>query len=580
MKVFTLIEADRYIKVDDKGIFFSKENWPFTDIEHLWAIQWKNGSGWVEYDSAIPNTPITEEEIQKYVDHYNVENERQIAEQKAKEEEENKRVVSWEEAMKELELQMDNMQKNHDDEMKEIELKHDTEKERLYTNAELHEKEHKRQMTFLMKDHELQVERIQQQVMKDHDEIFMNQDEMEDIAKDSQGMFDGLPKTDGPNGKLSPMVTLFDGEVDESLFDDAIDDNYFDQAVGVDESQEFVDEQIRKENTDVKYNSRDGDSAFQNFDLSKLDDEFDLEMMFEEEEVPVVDEIEKLIIQDDKPIMRCLLGGSDGTGFGYHELDTALGNRLYHWEQAQSIYGEEYLLSFEKKFYPESEFFNFPNSIFEDDGSWDKTIENLQDQWEETWLQGMAGNVTQSKTLTNLTGPYDNLISTITLKDPKNDKKFKTLFGKYHSIHLRRGSGTWFTDDDVNSIPADLKDDYLELYNKLNEGHEVVDSDTYQYIQDSNYFNEMDSKKKYYIAADIPAKYYTHWKDKYKIVDKNDLIDKFKKICPLNDQYVLESLMDFIALAYSKGILAHKGSTFNLTAARWQSTPIVNIGRS
>ena len=572
MKVFTLVEADRYIKVDDKGIFFTKENWPFTDIEHLWAIQWKNGNGWVEYDSPIPNTPITEEEIQKYVDHYNVENERQIAEQKAKEEEEKKRVVSWEEAMKELELQMDNMQKNHDDEMKEIELKHDTEKERLYTNAELHEKEHKRQMTFLMKDHELQVERIQQQVMKDHDEIFMNQDEMEDIAKDSQGMFDGLPKTDGPNGKLSPMVTLFDGEVDESLFDDAIDDNYFDKAIGVDESQEFVDEQIRKENTDVKYNSRDGDSAFQNFDLSKLDDEFDLEMMFEEEEVPVVDEIEKLIIQDDKPVIRCTLGGDVSKWDGYHPNDTSLGNRLYHWEQAQILYGEEYVLSFEKQYYPESEFFNFPNSIFEDEGTWVKTIENLQEQWEETWLQSMAG---QPKL-------QDNLVNTITLKDPKSDKKFKTLFGKYHGVHLRRGAGIWFTDDDINSIPADVKDDYLELYNKLNENIDVVEDDTYQYIQDSNYFDQMDSKKKYYIASDIPAKYYAHWKDKYKIVDKNDLIDKFKKICPLNDtnEHVFESIMDFIALAYSKDILAHKGSTFNLSAARWQGTPIVNIGRS
>ena len=577
MKVFTLIEADRYIKVDDKGIFFTKENWPFTDIEHLWAIQWKNGNGWVEYDSPIPNTPITEEEIQKYVDHYNVENERQIAEQKAKEEEEKKRVVSWEEAMKELELQMDNMQKNHDDEMKEIELKHDTEKERLYTNAELHEKEHKRQMTFLMKDHELQVERIQQQVMKDHDEIFMNQDEMEDIAKDSQGMFDGLPKTDGPNGKLSPMVTLFDGEVDESLFDDAIDDNYFDKAIGVDESQEFVDEQIRKENTDVKYNSRDGDSAFQNFDLSKLDDEFDLEMMFEEEEVPVVDEIEKLIIEDDKPVMRCVLGGADGLGFGAHELDTALGNRLYHWEQAQSLYGENYRLSFEQKYYPESEFFNFPNTVFEDDGTWDETVSNLQDQWEETWLQTMAG---QKQTLTALTGPYDNHISTITLKDPNWDKKFKTLFGKYHAIHLRRGSGTWLNDDDISSIPDGIREDYLEYYKKSNDGHTVVDSDTYQYIQDSQYFNEMDGKKKYYIAADIPSKYYSHWKDKYKIVDKNDLMDKFKKICSVKKKYVAESLIDFIALAYSKGILAHKGSTFNLTAARWKATPIVNIGRS
>ena len=58
--------------------------------------------------------------------------------------------------------------------------------------------------------------------------------------------------------------------------------------------------------------------------------------------------------------------------------------------------------------------------------------------------------------------------------------------------------------------------------------------------------------------------------------------DEFKKICPLNDmnQDVFESIMDWFALAYSKGILGHGGSTFNLTAARWQITPIVNIGRS
>ena len=573
MKVFTLIEADRYIKVDDKGIFFAKENWPFNDIEHLWAIQWKDGNGWVEYDSAIPHTPITEQEIQKYVDHFNVENQRQIEEQKAREEEEKKRVVSWEDAMKELELQMDTMQRNHEDEMKEIELKHDTEKQRLYTNAELHEKEHKRQMTFLMKDHELQVERIQQQVMKDHDEIFMNEDTMESVAKESPDMFDNT----GNVG--SPMVTLFDGEVDESLFDDAIDDQYFDKADTIDESttEDFVDDQIRKETNDVKYNSRDGDSFFQNFDLSKLDDEFDLEMMFEEEEVPVVDEIEKLIIEDDKPVMRCVLGGADGLGFGAHELDTALGNRLYHWEQAQSLYGENYRLSFEQKYYPESEFFNFPNTVFEDDGTWDETVSNLQDQWEETWLQSMAG---QTSTLTALTGPYDNHISTITLKDPNWDKKFKTLFGKYHAIHLRRGSGTWLNDDDISSIPDGIREDYLEYYKKVNDGHTVVDSDTYQYIQDSQYFNEMDGKKKYYIASDIPSKYYSHWKDKYKIVDKNDLMDKFKKICSVKKKYVAESLIDFIALAYSKGILAHKGSTFNLTAARWKEAPIVNIGRN
>ena len=58
MKKFTLIEADKYINIDGLGIFFTEENWPFADIEHLWAIQWKDdgtedGVGEVEYDSVL-----------------------------------------------------------------------------------------------------------------------------------------------------------------------------------------------------------------------------------------------------------------------------------------------------------------------------------------------------------------------------------------------------------------------------------------------------------------------------------------------------------------------------------------------
>ena len=83
MKQFTLIEQDRYIKIDGTGIFFTPEDWPFVDIEHLWAIQWKDngtddGEGWVEYDSAIPNTPIAKCQIEKYVNHHTTELNKQI----------------------------------------------------------------------------------------------------------------------------------------------------------------------------------------------------------------------------------------------------------------------------------------------------------------------------------------------------------------------------------------------------------------------------------------------------------------------------------------------------------------------
>ena len=213
MKQFTLIEQDRYIKIDGTGIFFTPEDWPFTDIEHLWAIQWKDdgtpdGEGWVEYDSAIPNTPIAKCQIEKYVNHHTTELNKQIDEQKRKEEEEKKKSVSWEEAMAELELQMDSMQKNHDEYVKDLEKDHDMQMQRMWSTTEMHEKEHKQQMEFLMKDHELQIERIQHQTKQDHDTFFENQDAAEEVANDSKQMFESVP-TDS-------QVTLFDGEVDES----------------------------------------------------------------------------------------------------------------------------------------------------------------------------------------------------------------------------------------------------------------------------------------------------------------------------------------------------------------------------
>ena len=120
MKKFTLIEQDRYIGIDGVGIFFEEDNWPFVDIENLWAIQWRDnetedGNGWVEYDSPIPNTKCTRADIIKYIDHFDVEYERQTLVKREQEEESSRQNISWQTAMKELEEQMENMQKNHEE---------------------------------------------------------------------------------------------------------------------------------------------------------------------------------------------------------------------------------------------------------------------------------------------------------------------------------------------------------------------------------------------------------------------------------------------------------------------------------
>ncbi len=101
MKKFTLIEADKYISIDGVGIFFTEENWPFADIEHLWAIQWKddgseNGVGHIEYDSAErQNDPVTKECIQRYVDLWQDAIEKQEQEDKERSEQEKKEQYSF-----------------------------------------------------------------------------------------------------------------------------------------------------------------------------------------------------------------------------------------------------------------------------------------------------------------------------------------------------------------------------------------------------------------------------------------------------------------------------------------------------
>ena len=291
MKQFTLIEQDRYIKIDGTGIFFTPEDWPFADIEHLWAIQWKDdgtpdGEGWVEYDSPIPNTPIAKCQIEKYVDHHTTELNKQIEEQKRKEEEEKKKSVSWEEAMAELELQMDSMQKNHDEYVKDMKDDHDMQMQRLYQTTEMHEKEHQQQMEFLMKDHELQIERIQIQTADEQRQIFDNQDVVEDVAKESKDLFEN---------EVTPDVTLFDGEVDESLFDDVIDDKYFENVVEVSPDEESKPLSPKE----LLTNETRPDTFFKNFDLSTLDDEFDLDVLFDDES-DVESEIDGIIANDDK----------------------------------------------------------------------------------------------------------------------------------------------------------------------------------------------------------------------------------------------------------------------------------------
>lgn len=258
MKKFTLIEQDRYIGIDGIGIFFNEDNWPFLDIENLWAIQWKDdgtdsGNGWVEYDSPVPNTPCTRADIDKYVQHFDVEYERQMQIKRQKEEDEMKKAVSWQDAMRELEEQMEKMQQRHE---KTIEA--------------------------IKEDHDVQMQKVHQRVAESHENLFYSAGVMQDNIEESKNAFQIEAGYDN--------LTIFDGNVDPSLFDDSIDESFFDDTI--------ISEEAMLSDPDL--GNKDLIRDFNNIDLSVLDSEFNLELLFEEDPTEqVVNEIEELIEEVD-----------------------------------------------------------------------------------------------------------------------------------------------------------------------------------------------------------------------------------------------------------------------------------------
>ena len=279
MKKFTLIEADKYINIDGLGIFFTEENWPFADIEHLWAIQWKDdgtedGVGEVEYDSgAVANTPATRAMIDRYVDHFNEEKERQTQEKLRREEEEKKQALSWQEAMAELESQMEEMQKRHDASLREQTA-----------------------------DHDLQMERVHKRVAEAHENLFYGEQRIQENLSESERSFEFEAGYEN--------LTVFDGNVDPSLFDDAVDESMFEveEAAVVDAetvkniaSKPLIEDEdeINVEEDDV----RPTVSEFDEIDMTMLDSEFSLELLFEEDSTEqVVSEIEELIAEEESEV--------------------------------------------------------------------------------------------------------------------------------------------------------------------------------------------------------------------------------------------------------------------------------------
>ena len=297
MKKFSLVEQDRYINIDGKGVWFTEESWPFPEIEHLWSIQWRDdgtpgGVGQIEYDSADrQNDPCTKECIERYAEAWREEIDRQTAEKEEQENKAEKDALSWAEAMRELESQMEEMQERHAKALTDTVEKDKELHDRLTQQMFEQEERHAESLMELMKDHDSQMETVHKEIERQHEELFYGQD----IVENQETRYQNTPED----------ITLFDGNVDSSLFDDVIDSSHFDLEPSVlemlDESQ-VIDEDIEQVMEDKPKKD------FDDVDLSILDSEFNLELLFEDSaDEQVVADIEELLA-DDTPTVDEVVG--------------------------------------------------------------------------------------------------------------------------------------------------------------------------------------------------------------------------------------------------------------------------------
>jgi hypothetical protein len=306
---------------------------------------------------------------------------------------------------------------------------------------------------------------------------------------------------------------------------------------------------------------------------------------------------------------------------GWKNEDTGLCNRLLHWEVAYEINKEnnfEYEIMLQQRYWPELGLIYLPNTSFV------KNIESESIETEKTrfiygYHHGENVKPFDYEQLSKMfrTGKlkldnqhyYSNFGFKL-IKDFYGDSK---LFGERplknirlrHNfmedylrrntkdvvgIHIRRGVGIRYTEDDINSLPESVRDRY-RAYQIFNKNSETIPA-KYNFIQDKIYFNIIDKmleynpNQKFYISCDLPYDLFSYYEKTYgkSIITKNDFLATINQyllnsdISVENLKYgnVIPNVVDLFSLSYCKLLIKSNNSTFSEFAENYFGQPAVN----
>jgi len=82
------------------------------------------------------------------------------------------------------------------------------------------QKRHEQNIEIMKEDHDYQIQKVHERVAEAHENLFYSSNTLQDNIEESKTAFQSERGYDN--------ITIFDGSVDPSLFDDSVDESFFD----------------------------------------------------------------------------------------------------------------------------------------------------------------------------------------------------------------------------------------------------------------------------------------------------------------------------------------------------------------
>jgi hypothetical protein len=302
--------------------------------------------------------------------------------------------------------------------------------------------------------------------------------------------------------------------------------------------------------------------------------------------------------------------------------DTGLCNRILHWEVAYHLSKKtnfEYKIILRDYHWPESVLLDIPNTIIDDsliDGGFNHKISEMYFKHivsdnnskvisskyiDRKFLSGLMTDINLIYDYNHLysnfgflyiddiidMNPSDRPLIDIKIKYDYIDSYIKDFTKDLVGIHIRRNNGVFKSLIDVESIPVEIRSDFIE-----HTKHNIIGA-KYHFIRDNTYFYIIDEilklnpNERFYISHDLPVELMEYYKTKYgdRVVDRFSIINHISDylvnetdidICWL-ERYgsVISNIIDLFGLSYTKFKILHPTSTWSFVSSVYNITPHV-----